>query len=125
MQSAQAGQLEFLIKAVEGTTAALICDLKVGDEADVSPVMGKGFNMEALQPPEDWSTVIIFATGSGIRLVICQIRPHARSEHLPDSSEACSACVCFAEVFVHWIFECRHGGDMSLALVVQPDSVTH
>ena len=70
MQSAQAGQLEFLIKAVEGTTAALLCDLKVGDEADVSPVMGKGFNMEALQPPEDWPTIIIFATGSGIRLVI-------------------------------------------------------
>ena len=70
MQSAQAGQLEFLIKAVEGTTAALLCDLKVGDEADVSPVMGKGFNMDALHPAEDWPTVIIFATGSGIRLVL-------------------------------------------------------
>lgn len=65
-KAAEEGVLEFLIKDVEGTTASEICALKEGSEVDISQVMGKGFPLEKLSPPDEFSTVLIFATGSGI-----------------------------------------------------------
>ena len=59
--------LEFLVKAVEGSTAQQFAALKSGQSVSVSQVMGKGFNLEAISPPADYPSVLLFATGSGIR----------------------------------------------------------
>lgn len=61
------GRFEFLVKIVEGTTAEALCALKKGDVVELSPVMGKGFDISRVDPPEDYPTIFIFATGSGIR----------------------------------------------------------
>jgi ferredoxin-NADP reductase len=61
------GSLEFLIKAVEGTTAGMLCNLQRGDKVELSQVMGNGFRMDQVAPPEDFPTILLFATGSGIR----------------------------------------------------------
>lgn len=61
------GSLEFLIKAVEGTTAGMLCNLQRGDKVELSQVMGSGFRMDQVAPPEDFPTILLFATGSGIR----------------------------------------------------------
>eukprot|EP00897_Mesotaenium_endlicherianum_P003520 jgi/Mesen1/3196/ME000185S02337 len=63
---AESGALEFLIKDVEGTTANLICRLSKGDKVEISQVMGKGFPVDRLTPPEEFPTVVLLATGSGI-----------------------------------------------------------
>uniref|UniRef100_A0A0C9QUW4 TSA: Wollemia nobilis Ref_Wollemi_Transcript_7847_1318 transcribed RNA sequence n=2 Tax=Wollemia nobilis TaxID=56998 RepID=A0A0C9QUW4_9CONI len=60
------GLLEFLIKDVEGSTAELICDLRKGDTVELSQVMGNGFDIDQLSPPDKFPTVFLFATGSGI-----------------------------------------------------------
>ncbi|KAJ4825176.1 hypothetical protein Tsubulata_022543 [Turnera subulata] len=60
------GAFEFLVKSVPGSTAELLCGLKRGDVVELSAVMGKGFPIEKIERPEDYSTVLIFATGSGI-----------------------------------------------------------
>jgi NAD(P)H-flavin reductase len=60
------GSLEFLIKAVEGTTAGMLCNLQRGDKVELSQVMGSGFRMDQVAPPEDFPTILLFATGSGI-----------------------------------------------------------
>eukprot|EP00270_Netrium_digitus_P007795 TRINITY_DN228_c0_g1_i4.p1 TRINITY_DN228_c0_g1~~TRINITY_DN228_c0_g1_i4.p1 ORF type:complete len:341 (+),score=65.63 TRINITY_DN228_c0_g1_i4:46-1023(+) len=65
-QAAAEGWLEFLVKYVDGSTAALFCDAKEGERVSVSPVMGKGFQVDLLNPPENFPTVLLFATGSGI-----------------------------------------------------------
>lgn len=39
--------------------------VSAGDSVDVSPVMGKGFPIAKL-PAEQYDTVLLFATGSGI-----------------------------------------------------------
>ncbi|EFJ19233.1 hypothetical protein SELMODRAFT_444304 [Selaginella moellendorffii] len=64
--TAAKGFLEFLVKDVEGTTSAVLCDLAKGDKVDLSQVMGKGFDIDQLYPPEKFQTVLFFATGSGI-----------------------------------------------------------
>ena len=66
--AAASGAFEFLVKSVEGSTAELLCGLKKGDVVELSQVMGNGFNIDKIDPPEDYPTVLIFATGSGIRL---------------------------------------------------------
>lgn len=66
-QAAREGRLEFLVKAVEGSTAELLTRVQAGQLVQVSQVMGKGFNVDALGTPEDCSSVLLFATGSGIR----------------------------------------------------------
>jgi NAD(P)H-flavin reductase len=60
--------LEFLVKdpGVEGSTAAIICSLGKGDKVELSQVLGNGFKVEQLEPPEEYQTVLLFATGSGI-----------------------------------------------------------
>ncbi|MCO5562610.1 hypothetical protein L7F22_016238 [Adiantum nelumboides] len=65
--TAASGSLEFLIKNVRGQTAGFLCDLKKGDKVEVSPVAGNGFAIERLYPAEDFPTVLLFATGTGIR----------------------------------------------------------
>ncbi|GKV42958.1 hypothetical protein SLEP1_g50306 [Rubroshorea leprosula] len=60
------GAFEFLVKSVSGSTAELLCGLKKGDVVELSQVMGNGFNTDKIDPPEDYPTVLIFATGSGI-----------------------------------------------------------
>ncbi|KAL5553349.1 hypothetical protein UlMin_040750 [Ulmus minor] len=60
------GKFEFLVKSVAGSTAELLCGLKEGDVVELSPVMGNGFDVDRIDPPENYPTVLIFATGSGI-----------------------------------------------------------
>ncbi|PON73718.1 Phenol hydroxylase reductase [Parasponia andersonii] len=64
--AAAKGVFEFLVKSVAGSTAELLCGLKRGDVVELGPVMGNGFDVDRIQPPEDYPTVLIFATGSGI-----------------------------------------------------------
>ncbi|XP_062145086.1 fruit protein pKIWI502 [Alnus glutinosa] len=60
------GAFEFLVKSVAGSTAELLCGLKKGDVVELSQVMGRGFDVDLIEPPEAYPTVLIFATGSGI-----------------------------------------------------------
>ncbi|XP_076956016.1 fruit protein pKIWI502-like [Bidens hawaiensis] len=60
------GVFEFLVKSIAGSTAELLCGLRRGDVVELSPVMGKGFNTNQISPPEEYQSVFIFATGSGI-----------------------------------------------------------
>ncbi|OAY31413.1 fruit protein pKIWI502 isoform X3 [Manihot esculenta] len=64
--AAAKGAFEFLVKSVAGSTAELLCGLKKGDVVELSQVMGKGFQLDRISPPEKYPTVLIFATGSGI-----------------------------------------------------------
>lgn len=59
------GVVELLVKPVPDSASQLIADSKEGDSVDVSPVMGKGFPIAKL-PVDQYDTVLIFATGSGI-----------------------------------------------------------
>lgn len=54
------------MKSVAGSTAEALCALKRGDVVELSQVMGNGFNIDRIEPPEKYGTVIVFATGSGI-----------------------------------------------------------
>lgn len=54
------------MKSIAGSTAELLCALKKGDFVELSPVMGNGFDVNWISPPEEYPTVLIFATGSGI-----------------------------------------------------------
>ncbi|KAA8532614.1 hypothetical protein F0562_032570 [Nyssa sinensis] len=64
--AAARGMFEFLVKSVPGSTAELLCGLGKGDVVELSQVMGGGFHIDQISPPEDYPTVLIFATGSGI-----------------------------------------------------------
>ncbi|KMT08174.1 hypothetical protein BVRB_6g142970 [Beta vulgaris subsp. vulgaris] len=59
-------ELQFLVKTVPGSTAELLCDLKKGDVVEITAAMGNGFDVHRISPPDIFSTVLIFATGSGI-----------------------------------------------------------
>ncbi|KAK9819642.1 hypothetical protein WJX72_000634 [[Myrmecia] bisecta] len=61
-----AGVVELLVKNNEkGGTAEILCNSQEGFEVDVSPVMGKGFPIERA-PADEVSTLLFFATGTGI-----------------------------------------------------------
>ncbi|KAF1863382.1 hypothetical protein Lal_00031268, partial [Lupinus albus] len=60
------GAFEFLVKSVAGSTAEALCRLRRGDVVELSRVMGSGFDIGRIDPPEKFHTVLIFATGSGI-----------------------------------------------------------
>uniref|UniRef100_A0A2P2NHU1 FAD-binding FR-type domain-containing protein n=1 Tax=Rhizophora mucronata TaxID=61149 RepID=A0A2P2NHU1_RHIMU len=64
--AASTGAFEFLVKSVTGSTAELLCGLKRGDLVELSQAMGRGFEIDRIESPEKHSTVLIFATGSGI-----------------------------------------------------------
>ncbi|XP_072959631.1 fruit protein pKIWI502 [Typha angustifolia] len=59
-------RFEFLVKRVPGSTADLLCGMKDGDVIELGAVMGRGFEIEKISPPDAVNTVFIFATGSGI-----------------------------------------------------------
>lgn len=65
--SASGGVFEFLVRSVAGSTAELLCGLRKGNLVQLSPVMGGGFDVDRISPPEDYQTVLVFATGSAIR----------------------------------------------------------
>lgn len=65
--AASRGAFEFLVKSIAGSTAEVLCGLKRGETVELSAVMGNGFDMGQVDPPEEYPTVLIFATGSGIR----------------------------------------------------------
>jgi len=65
--AASKGAFDFLVKSVAGSTAELLCGLKRGDVVELSQAMGRGFDIEQIEPAEKYPTVLIFATGSGIR----------------------------------------------------------
>ncbi|KAF6172322.1 hypothetical protein GIB67_024944 [Kingdonia uniflora] len=67
--SVSRGVFEFLVKSVVGSTAEMVCRLKRGDVVELSSVMGKGFDVEKISPAEEFQTVLIFATGSGISFI--------------------------------------------------------
>ncbi len=58
------GVLELLIKNA-GEAAEKLCALGAGAQVDASPVQGKGFPIERI-PVDSHSTVLMFATGTGI-----------------------------------------------------------
>ncbi|RWR93912.1 fruit protein [Cinnamomum micranthum f. kanehirae] len=60
------GVFEFLVKSIAGSTAELLCGLRGGDVVELTPAMGRGFEVDEISPPEAFPNVIIFATGSGI-----------------------------------------------------------
>ncbi|KAJ8758531.1 hypothetical protein K2173_000252 [Erythroxylum novogranatense] len=64
--AASNGAFQFLVKSVAGTTAELLCGLKRGDLVELTQAIGKGFEIDRIDPPENFKTVLIFATGSGI-----------------------------------------------------------
>ncbi|KAJ0247977.1 hypothetical protein HA466_0163540 [Hirschfeldia incana] len=64
--AASRGAFEFLVKSIAGSTAEILCGLKKGETVELSAVMGNGFDMGRVDPPEEYPTVLIFATGSGI-----------------------------------------------------------
>ncbi|XP_010916299.1 fruit protein pKIWI502 [Elaeis guineensis] len=64
--AAARGEFEFLVKRVAGSTTDLLCGLRRGDVVELSAVMGTGFEVERMSPPDAFPTVLIFATGSGI-----------------------------------------------------------
>lgn len=68
--AAARGVFEFLVKSVAGSTAEALCALKRGDVVELSQVMGNGFNIDRIHPPKNFGTVLVFATGSGIRSVL-------------------------------------------------------
>ncbi|CAA0817197.1 FAD/NAD(P)-binding oxidoreductase [Striga hermonthica] len=49
-----------------GQYLQLLCRLQKGDVVGLSAVMGKGFDVDRISPPENYQTVLIFATGAGI-----------------------------------------------------------
>ncbi|KAF3779848.1 Fruit protein [Nymphaea thermarum] len=77
-------KLDFLIKDIDGSAASLICRLRRGDVVELGPVMGKGFNISEISPPESFSSVLIFATGSGISPIRALIESGFDAKMRPD-----------------------------------------
>ncbi|CAN6445830.1 unnamed protein product [Victoria cruziana] len=77
-------EMEFLIKDIDGSAASLICRLRRGDVVEIGPVMGKGFNISEISPPESFSSVLIFATGSGISPIRALIESGFDAKKRPD-----------------------------------------
>ncbi|XP_047341112.1 fruit protein pKIWI502 [Impatiens glandulifera] len=60
------GEFEFLVKSIPGSIAELLCGLRKGDVVELTQAMGRGFDIDQITPAEEYPTVLIFATGSGI-----------------------------------------------------------
>lgn len=65
--ASEKGAFEFLVKSVAGSIAEVLCGLKRGDVVEITHAMGGGFDIDRIQPPDQYQTVVIFATGAGIR----------------------------------------------------------
>ncbi|KAF0923266.1 hypothetical protein E2562_005230 [Oryza meyeriana var. granulata] len=57
---------DFLVKTVPGTTAEKLCGLRDGDVVELGAIMGNGFLINRINPPDEAQTVLLFATGTGI-----------------------------------------------------------
>eukprot|EP00242_Pyramimonas_sp_CCMP2087_P000590 CAMPEP_0198233122 /NCGR_PEP_ID=MMETSP1445-20131203/116078_1 /TAXON_ID=36898 /ORGANISM="Pyramimonas sp., Strain CCMP2087" /LENGTH=321 /DNA_ID=CAMNT_0043913811 /DNA_START=103 /DNA_END=1068 /DNA_ORIENTATION=- len=75
--------LELLVKPVDGATAGDLCALEKGASVEVSPVMGKGFDLSSVP---DAKTILIFATGSGISPIKALVEASAANGGLADSA---------------------------------------
>ncbi|KAM7274961.1 hypothetical protein ACFE04_016827 [Oxalis oulophora] len=64
--AAARGVFEFLVKSVEGSIAEILCGLKKGVVVELSQAIGKGYEIDRIESPIDYSSILIFATGSGI-----------------------------------------------------------
>ncbi|KAI3848924.1 hypothetical protein MKW98_014458 [Papaver atlanticum] len=82
--SSSNGEFQFLVKSIEGSIAQLLCGLKKGDVVELSSVMGKGFDVNQISPPEKFPSVFIFATGSGISPVRSLIESGFPANKRPD-----------------------------------------
>ncbi|GFZ00253.1 FAD/NAD(P)-binding oxidoreductase [Actinidia rufa] len=82
--AAEKGVFEFLVKSVAGSTAELLCGLGKGDVVELTQVMGRGFDVDQISPPEEYSTVLIFATGSGISPIRSLIESGFSANKRPD-----------------------------------------
>ncbi|XP_057484916.1 fruit protein pKIWI502-like [Actinidia eriantha] len=82
--AAKKGVFEFLVKSVAGSTAELLCGLGKGDIVELTQVMGRGFDVDQISPPEEYSTVLIFATGSGISPIRSLIESGFSANKRPD-----------------------------------------
>jgi len=60
-------RFEFVVKTVPGTTAERLCTLRDGDVVELGAVTGDGFALDKINPPDVAQTVLLFATGTGIR----------------------------------------------------------
>ncbi|KAE8692358.1 hypothetical protein F3Y22_tig00110840pilonHSYRG00153 [Hibiscus syriacus] len=61
--TASTGAFKFLVKSVAGSMAELLCGLKKGDVVELTQAMGNSFNVDKIDPPEDYPTVLIFTIG--------------------------------------------------------------
>jgi hypothetical protein len=66
-------RFDFLVKSVPGTTAERLCGLRDGDVVELGAVMGKGFPINRITPPDAAQTVLIFAAGTGIRSALASL----------------------------------------------------
>ncbi|KAF5940351.1 hypothetical protein HYC85_021518 [Camellia sinensis] len=82
--AAARGEFEFLVKSVAGSTAELLCGLRKGDVVELSQVMGRGFDLDRISPPEEYPTVLVFATGSGISPIRPLIESGFSANNRPD-----------------------------------------
>ncbi|GFZ21526.1 FAD/NAD(P)-binding oxidoreductase [Actinidia rufa] len=82
--AAKKGVFEFLVKSVAGSTAELLCGLGKGDVVELTQVMGRGFDVDQISPAEEYSTVLIFATGSGISPIRSLIESGFSANKRPD-----------------------------------------
>ncbi|XP_057485827.1 fruit protein pKIWI502-like, partial [Actinidia eriantha] len=82
--AAEKGVFEFLVKSVVGMTVEFLCRLRKGDVVELTQVMGRGFNVDQILPPEEYSTVLIFATGSGISPIRSLIESGFSANKRPD-----------------------------------------
>ncbi|PSR91106.1 Fruit protein like [Actinidia chinensis var. chinensis] len=82
--AAARGEFEFLVKSVPGSTAEILCGMRRGDVVELSQVLGRGFDVDRISPPEDYSTVLIFATGSGISPIRSLIESGFSTNKRPD-----------------------------------------
>jgi ferredoxin-NADP reductase len=65
-------EFELLVKRVPGSLSDVLCGMREGDLVEVGDVIGKGFEIQRLWSThvatDDVASVLMFATGSGIRL---------------------------------------------------------
>ncbi|XP_052187171.1 fruit protein pKIWI502 [Diospyros lotus] len=82
--AAARGVFEFLVKSVSGSTAESLCGLGKGDVVELTQAMGRGFDIHQISPAEEYPTVLIFATGSGISPIRSLIESGFGANKRPD-----------------------------------------
>ena len=64
----ESGELEFLIKPVEGKPAGALCGLAAGDGVEITAPMGKGFALadKLGDDPKEVGVLLLLSTGTGL-----------------------------------------------------------